>query len=224
MPAGERRRGGIRSPTAVRRPASSQRPTEKKPQPARVSRVGNIEMKNDGKSGNEGMDGLDARDDAALWDLLGRAPAPQAGPYFARRVLREVALHEEAHPAVAGVRWWQPASLWRTYRRLVFVAGAPVAALLLLFLGLRLNPVGRPAVPGRVVAETLPVASQEDDTSADTDPLAAPDDQAASADPAVPDDISAQDVEVIADLDNLLKREESRSWTEDDTTTPSARF
>ena len=29
--------------------------------------------------------------------------------------------------------------------------------------------------------------------------------------------VTAQDVEVIADLDNLLSREESRLWTEDDT-------
>ena len=38
----------------------------------------------------------------------------------------------------------------------------------------------------------------------------------------LPDDVSAQDVEVIADLDNLLKHEESRLWTEDDPAT--ARF
>ncbi len=169
-------------------------------------------MKNDGKSGNEGMNGLDARDDAALWDLLGRAPTPQVGPYFARRVLREVTLSEEACPAPAGVRWWQPMSLWRAYRRLVFVAGAPVAALGLLFLGLRMNPVGRTAAPGEAVAETLPAVGHQDDAQAGPSPAASPD---------VPEDVSAQDVEVIADLDNLLKREESRLWTEDDNT---ARF
>ncbi len=48
---------------------------------------------------NEGKDttgGLDPADDAALWRLLGRARAPEISPYFARRVLREVALAEEA--------------------------------------------------------------------------------------------------------------------------------
>ena len=56
---------------------------------------------------NEGRDereGMDARDDQALWIWLGRQEPPaKVSPYFARRVLREVSLAEEPR----AVRWWQ---------------------------------------------------------------------------------------------------------------------
>ena len=202
-------------------------------------------MKNDGNSGNENTDGLDARDDAALWDLLGRAEPPKAGPYFARRVLREVSLQADA-PAAP---WWQPAALWRACRRLprvAFVAGTPVAALCLLFLGLHLNPSNRQtplATPAAVTApaahstaEASPalvsdgeiadslaqdestmafLADEDDSTAPPAGNAPAPRPAPGAASSAVPESISEQDVEVIAELDTLLKREQNRLWTED---------
>ncbi len=174
-------------------------------------------MKTGGKAENEDADGLDARADAALWDLLGHAARPEAGPYFARRVLREVSLHEAAHPAGPGRHWWQPAALWRACRRLprvAFVAGAPVAALLLLFMGLRLNPAGSSAPIIAPVFTTGGDPVTADDATAAQDG-AAPAPTATVAANALPEGVSAQDVEVIADLDTLLKHEENRLWTED---------
>ncbi len=79
--------------------------------------------------------------------------------------------------------------------------------------------VGTSVTPQRSHAPTLgkvsvaqaaaPAAPAESPDSTDASP--------ASAD--VP--VTAQDVEVIADLDNLLSNEESRLWTDEDTT---ARF
>ena len=181
-------------------------------------------MKNDGNSGNENAEGLDARSDAALWNLLGRADQPKAGPYFARRVLREVSLHTEAQVAA---RWWQPAALWRVCRRLprlAFVVGTPVAALLLLFVGLHPGTPGTPvrqapaATPAVVAA---PAASHQEEAApapmvAENVPAALPAASVAVAAP-LPEEVSAQDVEVIAELDTLLKREQSHLWTDDDT-------
>ena len=206
-------------------------------------------MKNDGNSGNENADGLDARDDAALWDLLGRAEPPKVGPYFARRVLREVSLQADLQAAP----WWQPTALWRARRRLprvAFVAGTPVAALCLLFLGLHLSLSNRqtpPAAPMAMKApavnsskeaspepatdpetaaslvqdaSTMALLSDEDDSAAPpAGNIPAPRPAASVASSAVPEGISEQDVEVIAELDTLLKREQNRLWTED-----SARF
>ena len=202
-------------------------------------------MKNDGNSGNENADGLDACDDAALWDLLGRAEPPKVGPYFARRVLREVSLQADSQAAP----WWQPAALWRACRRLpraAFVAGTPVAALCLLFLGLHLNPSNRRTPPALPATVTAPVANSSKEASQElvTDPeiaaslvqdestldsladeddstappagnIPAPRPTASVASSAGPEGISEQDVEVIAELDTLLKREQNRLWTED---------
>ena len=195
-------------------------------------------MKNDGNSGNENTDGLDAGDDAALWDLLGRAEPPKVGPYFARRVLREVSLQAESPAAT----WWQPAALWRA----AFVAGTPVAALCLLFLGLHLNLSNRQTPPAMPATVTAPVANSSKEASQElvTDPeiaaslvqdestlasladeddstappagnIPAPRPTASVASSAGPEGISEQDVEVIAELDTLLKREQNRLWTED---------
>ena len=175
-------------------------------------------MKNEGNLGNENADGLDACGDAALWDLLGRAEAPKAGSYFSRRVLREVSLLGETQ---AAARWWQPEALWRTCRRLprlAFVAGTPVAALLLLFLGLHLNPPGRQTPAGAPAVTTTAKGSgdeavPQEPALVENIPAAAPAASVASA--SLPEGVSAQDVEVIAELDTLLKREQNRLWTED---------
>ena len=193
-------------------------------------------MKNDGHSANENTDGLDAHGDAALWDLLGRADQPKAGPYFARRVLREVSLHAEMR-----------ASSWWRLPRLAFLAGTPAAALLLLFLGLRGNAPVRPVPTATLAAVAAPAAAhpateaspalstdgeipdllaQDESTMAlladEDDSMALPAESAPAASPAAsvasstaPEGISEQDVEVIAELDTLLKREQNRLWTED---------
>ena len=172
--------------------------------------------------------GNETRDDDRLWLLLGRAPRPAPGPYFARRVLREVALHErDAAPGSRGVETLPPGS-WRGWlaglRRALLLAVAPLAALLLLFLGLRLDEgrrAVRPAPSGTEAPANLAATgetSAPDAVAPSAVATAAPEPPAmtlAAALDAAPDDFSAQDVEVVADLDTLLKREESRLWTED---------
>ena len=57
-----------------------------------------------------------AEDDAALWRLLERAPQPKpVSPYFARRVLREVAALEQTEPAVAPPAPGWLARLWQSW-------------------------------------------------------------------------------------------------------------
>ena len=157
------------------------------------------------------------KEDAALWNLLESAPRPgPVSPYFSRRVLREVAALEGARPvADRPARGWL-ARLWQTWHgqaRGVF-AGA-LAAVALLAVGVGVSPLRWQAPAGSAVSVA----------SAATDPAEAettPDDSAASPTLAASEPpVAAQDVEVIADLDNLLSREESRLWTDEDTT---ARF
>ena len=170
-------------------------------------------MNNDGHSGNENADGLDTRSDAALWDLLGRADQPKPGPYFVRRVLCEVSLLGETPAA----RWWQPAALWQAFQRLprlAFVAGTPAAAVLLLFLGLRGNFFDHPA-PVPALASTPQYAGTAAPVPALVETVPAAQPAASVAEAALPEGISAQDVEVIAELDTLLKREQNRLWVED---------
>ena len=154
-----------------------------------------------------------AEDDAALWRLLERAPQPKpVSPYFARRVLREVAALEQTEPAVAPpapgwlARLWQS---WHGQARGVF-AGALAAVVLL--------AVGTNVTPRRSHA---PAAGTVSDAQAAAPAVPAESLGSTDADPAVDAPVAAQDVEVIADLDNLLSNEESRLWTDDDTT---ARF
>ena len=159
--------------------------------------------------------------DDALWRLLERTPRPKpVSPYFTRRVLREVALLEAARPAAGGVSSWL-AWVWPSRRqqpRRVF-AGALGAVTLLAVgvVGLSTTRWHSPVVPTVVsrVETPAPVIVDETptpDAVVDVDPNLSPT-VALSSDPVV----TAQDVEVIADLDNLLSREESRLWTEDDT-------
>ena len=154
-----------------------------------------------------------AEDDAALWGLLERAPRPKpVSPYFARRVLREVAALEEAGPATAPAapgwlaRLWQ---MWHGQARGVF-AGA-LGAVALLAVGTNVSPLRRhtPAAGTANVAQAAASAAPAENDAMDV------------ADPAADAPVAAQDVEVIADLDNLLSSEESRLWTDEDTT---ARF
>ena len=164
----------------------------------------------------------------ALWRLLERAPRPRpVSPYFARRVLREVAALEEARPSVGSASDWL-ARTWQAWRRApgMAFASAMVAATLLAAGGIGLSSVrwhapanqaaisqAVPETPATNVAGNTVSPDVAAEPVADSSPSVA-----VSPEPVV----TAQDVEVIADLDNLLSREESRLWTEDDNTT--ARF
>ena len=160
-------------------------------------------------------------DDAALWSLLERAPRPgPVSPYFARRVLREVAALEEAKPApVEGALGW-PVRLWRAWHGQArgVLAGA-LGAVVLLAVGAGVSP-SRWRAPVAVPGAAAALAG-----AADADPVEPgipTSNDAASPSPAAADPpVAAQDVEVIADLDNLLSREESRLWTDENT---NARF
>lgn len=53
---------------------------------------------------------MDERGDA-VWDLLGHASHTEAGPYFARRVLREIRHpRDKALPGMPWLRWLIPAA------------------------------------------------------------------------------------------------------------------
>ena len=165
--------------------------------------------------------------DDLLWRLLERAPRPRpVSPYFARRVLREVAALEETRPSIGSASNWL-ARTWQTWHRAPGVAFASALAVVTLLAagGLGLSSVRRhasvgPAAVIQPVPETPGMISMVDPASpeamTETDGSSSPS-AGVPADPVV----TAQDVEVIADLDNLLSREESRLWTEDDNT---ARF
>ena len=145
-------------------------------------------------------DGLDPADDAALWRLLGRAREPEVSPYFARRTLREVTLFEETRRGGGRVRGWGwLAGLRGALRgpRAAVWPGAVVVAVFWLSVVLTTNtPAPRRApVPakGTAALATTPADLQVADV----------------------DGVAPQDVEVIADLDNMISREESRVWTDD---------
>ncbi len=149
-------------------------------------------------------------EDDALWRLLERAlqPAP-VSPYFARRVLREVAALEKDRPAAPGAARW-PARRWREWFRLASAAFACVLAATVLTVvgGTWLSSTRRPTPVAPVAVEETVLSEVVTELRADPAPTVA-----LASEPAV----TAQDVEVIADLDNVLSREESRLWTEDDT-------
>ncbi len=159
-------------------------------------------MTTDGKDETGGMD---PRDDEALWNLLGRhEPPAKASPYFARRVLREIALDEPRGGGWFGRlrRFWT-----LTPRHTAVWSGALAFGMLCLSAVLAL-PIVRPTV-ARVTVTTGAAAFS-------TPVSVAPATEVAVSNLAE-ETAPAQDVELITDLDNLLSREESRLWTEDDT-------
>jgi hypothetical protein len=130
----------------------------------------------------------EAGDDRKLWELLGRSAPVKASPYFSRRVINH--LETSAPP-----RW-----VWAWPR----LPGFPQAAgwggafaAIALALGLMLSPGASPVshVPARAEIRSV----------------------AAAVAPAGIQDVSPQDIQVIADLDNQLAREETTVWTEDST-------
>ena len=159
-------------------------------------------MTNDGR---DEKDGMDPGDDDALWTLLGRQPAPtRPSPYFARRVLREVALAKQSR--ASGWRTWvrqrmqEAVFSWRT----ILCSGAFSAACVAVFL-----LVNRPA-------STVPQANPSRQAAVSAE-LVPADASAAMVRTTVPlhDSMPVKEVEVIAALDNILQREENRLWTED---------
>ena len=153
--------------------------------------------------GKDETGGLDPGDDAALWSLLGRHEPPvKVSPYFARRVLREIALEE---PPSGG--WFgRLRGAWSLLPRHTAVWSGALAFGMLCLSAVLTIPANRPPV-------SRPAAVSGSDAVEVPAPLA----EVAPLANALP----VQDDEVIADLDNLLSREESRLWTEDPDT---ARF
>ena len=162
--------------------------------------------------------------DEALWRLLGRAEQPKlVSPYFARRVLREVAALGETQPPARETSPWL-GRLWQACRRApgMSFAGAMAAVALTVVGGRNFLPTHPPSTAAPLIvsrSEPVPAVPENVDP-----PDVQVDNGVVALTPAVPTAepiVTAQDVEVIADLDNVLSREESRLWTEDDNT---ARF
>lgn len=159
--------------------------------------------------------------DRALWDLLSRARRPEPpSPYFARRVLREVALWEEGEeakrlPNGGGGSWWQKlaaagglrprvAAAWS-----VAVVAAALALTTLFAVGSWRQVPARAAYDGSSAVAVSPVAQHladapttEDDFNSDLGLIS--------------ESISDRDLAVIADLDDLLDTQENRAWLDDD--------
>jgi hypothetical protein len=68
-------------------------------------------------------------DDEHLWDLLGKAAQPQASPFFARNVLRQV--REQPH--------WNPVA-WLAWRRLIPISGLAAAIAIATFFAVSHTP------------------------------------------------------------------------------------
>ncbi len=156
--------------------------------------------------GRDDKEGMDPQDDAALWALLGRqTPPAQPSPYFSRRVLRDVTLAQPSRAA----GWWTglrrvfpPTFSRRTAVWSGVFSGGCALGLFCLSNGAQLP---RTVPPPR--GEAAVVASQSSLTGT---PLAA-----AGTEMTPRDSVPVEEVEVIADLDNILQREESRLWTDD---------
>ncbi len=163
-------------------------------------------------NGEDGTGGMDPEDDGALWSLLGRQEPPvKASPYFARRVLREIALDEQQPRrgwAVRLQRFWT-----LTPRHAAVWSGAFALGMLCLSAVLTIPASHPPMVRSTAMPEAT-VDPAEIATPADTTAAGQESGGLADAPP-------VQDEEIIADLDNVLNREESRLWTED---TDTGRF
>lgn len=136
-------------------------------------------------------------EDEALWAVLGRAQRPVSpSPYFTRRVLREVALLEEAEPA-----WQRWLGGLLAGRRLGVAAGA-TCALLLTAASVGLLPSRAARRAHRRAALSSPALPAISGVS----PVPA----------AVDESLSEKDLRVIADLDETLDSEENGVWLDDD--------
>jgi hypothetical protein len=163
--------------------------------------------------------GLEADDDQALWDLLGRARSVEPSPYFVRRVLRDL----DADAAGAAE---SPAGGWRAWWRPGWILAGSTAVLAAAFGLFTLSsiPVAQPPpvvrqpvaavpAPGVVAPPAAVPVLDVPDVAAVGVAQAAPAESAAVFQ--LPADVRPQDVDVIADLDNLVAREETNAWTDD---------
>jgi hypothetical protein len=151
---------------------------------------------------------LEADRDQALWQLLGRSRPVEVSPYFARRVLRDLdAGIAGRDPAPSGWRaWWRPA--W------ILAGGTAAVAVALGIFTFSSIPVAQQQplpMARRAAVSSVPVIAVAPASRAVPAPAAG--DAAAAVE--VADDVSPQDVDVIADLDNLVAREETNVWTDD---------
>jgi hypothetical protein len=103
---------------------------------------------------------MNREDDEQLWDLLGAARPPEASPFFARNVLRQV--------RGEGAR---KTSLWLSWRRLIPVSGI-VAATAAIFIAYSVS--FRPA-PGSDDDAIAKIDVQDYEVVADLDDLLASD-------------------------------------------------
>ena len=157
-------------------------------------------------------DGMERGDDEALWRLLGRARTPQAGPYFSRRVLRETARLDEAGTS-GGSSWL---ARWRrqVWRRPGAAIWPGVAAMAVFWLSVELTiPSARTGGAARHVWTQEAPSVSETARAAESTTADGRRDEAAAA--TAEDGDASQDVEIIADLDNVITREENLLWTED---------
>ena len=165
--------------------------------------------------------------DAALWDLLGRAgrPAPPS-PYFARRVLREVAALEEGRresPGHGGAGG-DGGSVWRRLAAILGLSGAhrpralaAVAGVLLLALSgagfLWRSSSSDSALPGDGVLLAQGAGTPPASALPPVGRVSTEEGSGRNAEP-----ITDRDLAVIADLEDLLDNQENRVWLEEDDT------
>ncbi len=164
--------------------------------------------------------GLEPDDDQALWELLGRARAVAPSPYFVRRVLRDLDADGEAATVGGFARGWRA---W--FRPGWILAASGAAAVLVAVLGVlsfSSVPVAPPAPVARRSSVTVPPSfAVVAPSAAVSAPAVAAVPKAQTAPTAsaavfqIPADVRPQDVDVIADLDNLVAREETNAWTDD---------
>jgi hypothetical protein len=136
-------------------------------------------------------------EDEALWQLLGRAKPPTVSPYFSRRVLREATPERQETGAAALFRRWRQAlgAGWRRPR--MAYSGALAAALLCCALSMISISTPQPgAMTSYRFAAPTPVASSAAQTGG-------------------AEEITSQDIDVIANLDNLMAYEEDHLWIEE---------
>jgi hypothetical protein len=156
----------------------------------------------------------------ALWDVLARHRPVEVSPYFVRRVLRDLDAETSAprEETAAGWRaWLRPAWILAGSTAVaaavvgVFsfasLTGFPLPAAVHPQVGLSVVqvPMASAAAPAVDAAPPVPAAPAVAAVAVNGD--------AAGAD--LGDDVSPQDVDVIADLDNLVAREETSVWTDD---------
>ncbi len=152
--------------------------------------------------------GLEPDRDEALWKLLGRSRRVEVSPFFGRRILRD--LEAGTTTAPGWVAWLRPG--WA-------LAGGVAAVVLSLGVW---SFSSLPAGPSAPLTDSHPLASLQivEPVLALVAPAVvapAPVEPAPrrTAIMAAAEDYGPQDVEVIADLDNAVAREETNVWTDE---------